>query len=144
MKGESIIDTTILVYSYDKDEREKRPICHNLIKSIFKGENYSYITNQILGELFSVLTSKVAKPISFEKGDKIINLIIKSDNWKKINYTYNTIPIAMEFSDKYKIHFWDALIAATMIENNIFTIYTENEADFKKIPGLKVINPITS
>ena len=38
------------------------------------------------------------------------------------------------------IHYWDALIAATMKENKIFCIYTEN-GDFKSIPWLKVINP---
>jgi predicted nucleic acid-binding protein len=40
----------------------------------------------------------------------------------------------------YEVHYWDALIAATMRENNIFCIYTEN-GDFKSIPWLKVINP---
>jgi len=42
----------------------------------------------------------------------------------------------------YKVHFWDALIAATMIENNVFTIFTENTKDFKKIKGITAINPL--
>jgi predicted nucleic acid-binding protein len=29
-----------------------------------------------------------------------------------------------------------------MKENGINKIYTENEKDFKKIPGIKVINPL--
>jgi predicted nucleic acid-binding protein len=28
-----------------------------------------------------------------------------------------------------------------MKENNVYTIVTENEKDFKKIKGIKVINP---
>jgi predicted nucleic acid-binding protein len=35
-----------------------------------------------------------------------------------------------------------ALIAATMQENNLKTIYTENIADFKKVPWLNVVNPL--
>jgi predicted nucleic acid-binding protein len=35
----------------------------------------------------------------------------------------------------------DALIAACMLENGIEIIVTENERDFKRIPGITVINP---
>lgn len=41
-----------------------------------------------------------------------------------------------------KVDFWDALIAETMKENGIVKIYTENEQDFMKIPGIKVVNPL--
>jgi predicted nucleic acid-binding protein len=41
----------------------------------------------------------------------------------------------------YKIPFWDALIVATMEENSIDTIITENEKDFKKVKWIKTINP---
>jgi predicted nucleic acid-binding protein len=41
----------------------------------------------------------------------------------------------------YRASFWDALIAACMLEHGVHTIVTENELDFRKIPGLTVINP---
>ncbi len=37
--------------------------------------------------------------------------------------------------------FWDSLLAATMKENNIFNIYTENIKDFK-VPWINAINPV--
>ena len=33
------------------------------------------------------------------------------------------------------------LIAACMLEHAILTIVTENERDFRRIPGITVINP---
>ena len=36
----------------------------------------------------------------------------------------------------------DAVIAASMLENNVKTIYTDNEKDFRKVEGLEVINPL--
>ncbi len=36
----------------------------------------------------------------------------------------------------------DAVIAASMLENNIETIYTDNEKDFRKVLGLEVINSL--
>ncbi len=41
----------------------------------------------------------------------------------------------------YKLKLPDALIAATAIDNN-FTLIADNDADFKKVPGLKYINPV--
>jgi len=41
-----------------------------------------------------------------------------------------------------KVSIWDSLIAETALENGIVKIYTENLKDFKKIPGLKVVNPM--
>ena len=59
-----------------------------------------------------------------------------------LNYNAQTIKSAIGISSKHGIHYWDALLAATMKENNVFSIYTENEKDFKKIPWLKTINPL--
>ncbi|WP_346866156.1 hypothetical protein [Methanocalculus sp. MSAO_Arc2] len=42
--------------------------------------------------------------------------------------------------ERYKLHFWDALLVATMLENHIHVIYTE-AAHFKRIPGITVVNP---
>ena len=41
----------------------------------------------------------------------------------------------------YKLKLPDAIIAATAIDNN-FTLIADNDADFKKVPGLKYINPV--
>jgi predicted nucleic acid-binding protein len=41
----------------------------------------------------------------------------------------------------HKLKLPDAIIAATAIDNN-FTLIADNDADFKKVPGLKYINPM--
>lgn len=138
----NFIDTNILVYAYDLHEKDKRVKCSYIVKSILSGEEKASISNQVLSELFYVLTRDMRKPLIEEKAEEIVETIIKSDNWIKVNYTCKTLSKAMYFAKEFKIHFWDALIAATMLENNVFTIYTENVNDFKKIPMLKVINPL--
>lgn len=67
---------------------------------------------------------------------------MKSVNWTKINYSADTLEQAMNTAINQKVDFWDALIAETMKENGIVKIYTENEQDFMKIPGIKVVNPL--
>jgi len=142
MKDKVLIDTNLIVYAYDKAETEKRKVCINLLQSIFYGEKEAYISNQILGEVFHIISKKIEKPISKEESQIIIESLIRSSNWTKIDYSTKEIQRAISLTIEYNIHFWDALIASTMILNNVYTIYTENEKDFKKIPGLKVINPL--
>lgn len=142
MTDKSLIDTTIIVYAYDSSEKEKREKCKSIVSKIFKGESQAYITNQILAELFFVLTKKIENPISKETAEIIIDSIINSPHWHILNYSSKTIPQAIQLTKKFNIPFWDSLITATMIENNVFSIITENASDFKKIPMLKVINPL--
>jgi predicted nucleic acid-binding protein len=47
----------------------------------------------------------------------------------------------MEIADNVRAPFWDALFAACMLERGIEVIVTENEKDFKNIPGITVVNP---
>ncbi len=142
MSDDFLIDTNILVYAYDSSEHKKREKSAKLVASIFKNEKKAHITNQIVAELFSVLTNKIEKPIQIEDAEIIIDSLLISENWIKIDYTSKSIRKAIKFVKRFSIPFWDALIAATMIENNIFTILTEDSSHFKKIPGLKVINPL--
>jgi len=136
-----LFDTNILVYAYNTYEAEKRKKCLPLVESVFNGETKGQITNQILGELFHVLAENMKNPFNSEEAKKIVDSFITSNNWDKFNYDYKTVKKATTYVKDYKIHFWDALIVATMVENNISSIYTENEKDFKKIPGINVINP---
>ena len=136
-----LFDANIIVYAYDELEVEKRKKCLLLLQPIFEGKDKGYVTNQILGETFIVLTKHMRMPSSIEDAKDIIELFISSNNWVKINYDHKTVKKAVGYVEEFKINFWDAVIAATMIENNISSIYTENEKDFKKIPGINVINP---
>ena len=52
-----------------------------------------------------------------------------------------TVVKAMGIVESVGAPFWDALIAACMLEHDIEVIVTENEKDFKNIPGITVLNP---
>lgn len=142
MKDEIFFDTTVLVYAHDESEPKKRQVCKRLVEEVFKGERCGVISNQVAAELFSVLTKKMRRPLSKDMAEKIVEDFIGSENWVKINYDERTVKNAMFTSRDHNTSFWDALIAETMKENGINKIYTENDEDFKKIPGIKVINPL--
>jgi len=142
MNDEMMFDTTIIVYAYDISEPKKREVCKKLIEQVFKGEKKGFISNQILGELFIVLTEKIENTLSIEEAEGIVDGIIESKDWIKVDYNSGTVKRAIETSKKFNIHFWDAVIGETMLENSISAICTENEKDFDKIPKIKVVNPL--
>lgn len=141
MSGSILYDTNILVYAYDESEKEKRQIAEKLVERVFSGETKGSISNQILSELFHVLTEKIDKPLDKETAASIIRKYIISSKWEKINYTAETTLKAALNSSYCKSPFWDTLVAETMKENGIIQILTENERDFNGIIGIKVTNP---
>ncbi|HIJ97971.1 TPA: PIN domain-containing protein [archaeon] len=139
--GEALIDTNILVYAYDTAEPQKRLACRKLAQKCWEKEILSAVLIQNLAEFYSVATKKIERPISKEDAEQIIYEIAASGIWRVLEIKITTLATAINYNKLYGLGIYDSLIAAAMAENAIATIYTENEKDFKKIPGLEVINP---
>ena len=144
MKDNNIafVDTNILVYAFDESYENRRNPCSELVRSGFQGDAEYFVSNQVLSELYVVLTSHVRKPLSKEKGSLIVTGFLDSAKWKKLNYTTATVKRALQDSERINISFWDMLIAETMKEASVRLIYTENERDFRKIPWVQSENPM--
>ena len=141
MSGENrLIDTNILVYAYDISEKAKRRIARTLLDQIWD-QGGGVVTLQNLAEFFVVVTRKVANPIPIASARTIISDILRSRRWLIIDRQAETLLKATELVERHEAPFWDALIAGCMLEHDIHTIVTENERDFKKIPGITVVNP---
>ena len=76
---------------------------------------------------------KIPNKLSYQQAKEISQDIIYS--FQVVLYTPETFLRALDLSSSFGIHFWDALIAATMQENNIKEIITENVSDFEKYHG---------
>ena len=139
----AFVDTNILVYAFEGSKNEPRcALCTNIVENCFSGASKLVVSNQVLAEFFYVALRKSQHPLPAKDVRLFVSLLCLSVQWEKLVYTPQTVLTAIEFSERYLLPFWDALIAATMIENSIYIIYTENEKDFSKIPGIKVMNPL--
>lgn len=137
---EYFIDTNIIVYAFEKGVSGKKEIAKQIIDECFDGKTLLSVSNQILAEFFFISTEKLK--LNSEEARKVIESIIERETIIKIRYDEKTIVSAIHIQKENKIPFWDALIAATMLENNIHSIYTENTKDFS-IAGITAINPFT-
>jgi predicted nucleic acid-binding protein len=132
------IDTNILVYAYEGGNSLKKRASQRLLNDIFNGKKLLAVSNQIISEFISASVKKGKLNINLAK--EIAKDILDFDRFVKLEYSSKTAISAAEISSKYNMPFWDSLIAATMLENNIFNIFTENAKDFK-IPIINAINP---
>ncbi len=131
------LDTNVLVYVIDHSDEGKCGVAKNILSRAFEGEFPAVVSNQVLSEAYATLARlKVPEKDSSDFIQAFLDPAIG-----KINYSAKTVLAAVKISQQAKVHFWDALIAATMIENGVFEILTENEKDFAKIPGIRARNP---
>lgn len=136
-----LIDSNILVYAFDFSEGKKQSIAKNIMKEIFSGKINIILSTQNLSEFYLIVTKKIKNPISSKEAEETIVDISYINNVSVKTIKITTIINAINISEKYSINYWDALIVAVMQENYINHIVTENEKDFKKIPGIIVTNP---
>ncbi len=131
------IDTNILVYAFDLDSDKHAKARDVIVKALIAGR--AVLSAQVLAEFARVVTEKVRKPISYDRAREAVKDL--DDTAEMAFYTGYTVQAALQLCDKHKVHFFDALIAATMFQENVKTILTENEKDFAKIPGVHAVNP---
>jgi predicted nucleic acid-binding protein len=140
MNAELFFDTSIIVYAFDSSEVEKHNIALDLIENAMN-EGNGAVSSQVLLELYNVLTRFVSNPLPPEDVKRIIKGFADASSWHKLDYSISTALRTVETSARLKTKIWDTLITETMKENGVYAIVTENEKDFKKIKGIKVINP---
>ncbi len=133
-----LVDSNILVYAYDKSEPKKQCLAAGIIKQRWL-EQDGVLSIQNLAEFYHIVAKRISSPIPIDTAKQIVLDLI--DGFEIIRYNENTIVNAINNQAIYKIHFWDALIVATMEENGIDTIITENEKHFQQVKWIKATNP---
>jgi predicted nucleic acid-binding protein len=124
------IDTSILISAFSNKENKKRKeIASKILES---GIKKAYTSQQNIIEFIS-------RYPNLKNKDEIVEDLLLV--FKIAGYSKETILKAIKLAEKHKIDFKDALIAQTMIYNQLYIIFTENTKDFKKIKEIKAINP---
>ena len=139
-----LLDTNILIYVADSEfgfHFKAKEIRDNATN----GKIEACITPQVPAEFYSTITSskRVNNPLTPELAKTEVENYL-STPLKMIFIKENTVKRAVELAVRHRLtgaKIFDALLAATMLDNRIYTICTFNDSDFSKFTGIKVINP---
>jgi len=137
MEETHLLDSNILVYALDRTAGKKQELAQELVAEGFRG-HATALAVQNLVESYDTLTRRLGVPA--QDAAQLVDDLIAVQSWVKLPLTPASVSRAMGLHQRLKKQFWDCLIVATMLENGITTIYTEDEG-FKGFPGIEVINP---
>jgi len=137
MIDKCLINTDILIAAYTDADKERKEIARSLILKLYN-EHKASISIQNLAEYANITSGKLKIMDKKKLGEDLINI---QNIFEVIQYNQTTITDALELSIEKSMNFYDALLLQTMLDNKVTTIYTFNHKDFKKIKGIKVVNP---
>jgi predicted nucleic acid-binding protein len=133
-----VIDTNLWIYFLTDQDPNKREVSKKVLKKLTK--EGIVIPSQVFKEIAFVLRNKM----DFSKSSILEALeIVRKIALVKPESTL-TVKLAIELSEKYKLQFWDSLIIAFSLENNIPILLTEDKTYTEiTLNGkvIKLINP---
>jgi len=141
------LDTNVLVSSIDTTRINHKKALR-LIGEIKRKELQGFISTQIVGEFYVSLTrifGGIEAPLSPEEAKEEIEQMLSSGIFVVLPVTELALRKGLILSSKKGIkavNFWDVVVIATMLENGISILYTENLKDFKKFTDVVVVKDL--
>ncbi len=142
-----LFDSNLLVYAHARSS-PWHEAAKQLRDQAAEGDLEACLSPQILCEFFAVTTNeKLFKPaLTPEQASKEIRIYWEKSNFKKILPKESTIPRLLELAAQRNIqgqHIFDVFLVATMLDNGVHIVYTQNTKDFAVFKEIQAINPFT-
>lgn len=144
LSGPYLIDTNVLIYAtLSGDPRHAMAL--EVLEARLTGASKACISTQNLAEMYPNLTGPKTQPsdspaVAREK----IRAIGSLPRLEVLSVTRGIVETTLRLCAERGIvrqRYFDAQIVATMLENHVQTIVTENDRDFEGFEFLRVVNP---
>lgn len=140
MSGKYFVDTNILVYAHDRNAGDKHIRARKVIDELWNsGEGV--LSTQVLQEFSYNLRKRATRPLAAEE---VKLLILDYSTWQVVTNTSASIVRALEFEERFRISFWDALIIQAAEAAGAFVLYSEDLSNGQLYGTIRVINPLIS
>jgi predicted nucleic acid-binding protein len=137
MSDRVLLDTNILVYAYDRYDPQKQTMAQGLLTDGIKQENL-FLSVQVLGEFFNVVTRHIPQPMSPGEAKEIISTLSILPV-QDIDMTM--VKRAIGTHELYRISYWDSLIVSAAERAGCRIILSEDLSDGQTYHNILVNNP---
>ncbi len=139
-----LVDSNVLIYAHDKAS-PKRAAARQIIHDALTGTRDICITLQNLVEFYNVITNprRVSQPLSALAAMRCLRLYWRSSRITKLYPAATTMGRLLQLVVTTGVtgaDVFDAFLAATVLENGVTEVYTENVTDLARF-GMTAINP---
>lgn len=138
MTGKHLVDTNLLVYAYDRSEPEKQTKAVDILDELVKNGS-GILSPQVLSEFYTVVTRKLATPLTPQEGYTSISNYIRS--WDMVDLTSLVVLEAVRGVRDHRLSYWDSLIWATAKMNQIPSVLSEDFSHGLVLEGVRFTNP---
>lgn len=137
MSVEVFIDTNVIVYAVDttRGAAHKRQIARKILRDGSFG-----ISTQVLQEFYVTATKKLKRPLSLSTAARWVEQLCRAE---LVALDASLIKLAIAYSHRYQISYWDAAIIAAAEALEAKTIVSEDLNHGQVYGTVKVVNPFT-
>jgi predicted nucleic acid-binding protein len=132
------LDTNVLVYAEGINGTTKQETALDLIARL--RQNDLFLSVQVLGELFNVLTCKASRPRQVAR----TVVLAWSDMFSLIDTSPALMLAAADLAADHQLAIWDAAILAAAAESRCRMLLSEDLHEGFTWGGVTVINPFSS
>lgn len=132
------IDTNLLIYAIDVDEGKRHQMAIKVLEKAVHCD--CSLSLQVLSEFFYAVTrkNKLSSQIAIHHIQELMEL------FPVISEKQNTLRMAMNAVNDFKLAFWDALLWATAQDSGMTLLLSENFQHGQVIKNVRIINPFFS
>jgi len=138
MSDRVLVDTSVLVYAYDRSEPEKQKRALEVLdRLVISG--VGVISSQVLSEFFVSVTHKIAAPLSALEAYERIKNYLRS--WTVFDLTGMIVLEAARGVRDHQFNFWDAQVWAAAHLNQIPVVFSEDFNAGQVTEGVRFVDP---
>jgi len=141
MNDRTFLDTNILVYLYDNDAPEKQAAARALLEQASEARMDLVISTQVLQEFYVTVVRKFSRSLS---DGEVLLAMRRFLAFPVVQVDIAMIFDAIELGRRFKISFWDALIARTALAAGCSRLLSEDFQHQMRIGDLTVENPFVT
>jgi len=139
MSAKTFVDTNILVYAHDIDDRSKHELARDALRELWN-DGTGLLSPQVLQEFYVNVTRKIATPLAKDAA----RLVVSTYAIWCVDVTSADVAAAFRIEDEAKIGFWDALIVASASKAGAARLLSEDLNAGQTIAGVLIENPFSA
>lgn len=138
MSDRYFLDTNILVYCFDRNDRTKQKRAEEMVGEALEDQR-GLISSQVVQEFLNVATRKFASPMNYQEARVYLDTVLLP-----LCEVFPSVALyqqALSLLNETRFSFYDCLIISAALEANCTTLYSEDLQDGQKVRGLTIRNP---
>ena len=139
MPDRNFIDTNIIVYAYDSADPEKQQHARHILRSGITEET-AVLSAQLIGEFFTVATSRISVPLSAEEAEEVLGIL---SVLPVVEIDLRLVLRATGIHRLYGINYWVSLIVAAAQRAGCIQILTEVLNTGQSYHDVLAVNPFS-